>query len=138
MQLSINVCVYVCVYDSHFVAQHESEADRAAVQAETVVESGTEAKAVAEAETESAGSTAYALFVFANKFNNENNATKNSLYANKGLGRSWPDSADRGKSQQQQQRQLQNAEKFNYQARLLHEPDKPHDAQLIFPDPKLL
>lgn len=100
MQLSINVCVYVCVYDSHFVAQHESEADRAAVHAETVVEAGTRtnavavAEAVAEPEAESAGNTAYALFVFANKFNNENNATKNSLYANKGLGRSWPDSTE--------------------------------------------
>lgn len=96
MQLFINVFVCVCVYDSHSVAQHESEAERDAVQAESVAEAGTVAP------TESAGSTAYALFVFANKFNNENNATKNSLYANKGLGPGCPDGADRGKSQQQQ------------------------------------
>lgn len=89
-------CVCVCVYDSHSVAQHESEAERDAVQAESVAEAGTVAA------IESAGTTAYALFVFANKFNNENNATKNSLYANKGLRRGCPDGADRGKSQQQQ------------------------------------
>lgn len=54
------------------------------------------------------GSTAYALFVFANKFNNENNATKNSLYANKRHGRTAQaaqTAADCVESQQQQRQQ---------------------------------